>query len=78
MLATTRTQVLARATDPILQSGVQMSLRTRPEVWLVDEDADAAETVGLVVADRFDERTEKLLRTLQRRGFTRIVLVQGI
>jgi len=77
MLATTRTQVLARATDPILQSGVQMSLRTRPEVWLVDEDADAAETVALIVADRLDERTEKLLRTLQRRGFTRIVLVAG-
>jgi DNA-binding NarL/FixJ family response regulator len=77
MLTTTRTQVLARATDPILQSGVHMSLRTRPEVWLVDEDADAAETVALVVADRFDERAEKLLRTLQRRGFTRIVLVAG-
>lgn len=77
MLATTRTQVLARATDPILQSGVQMSLRTRPEVWLVDEDADAAETVALIVADRLDERTEKLLRTLQCRGFTRIVLVAG-
>ncbi len=77
MLATTRTQVLARATDPILQSGVQMALRTRPEVWLVDEDADVTRTVALVAADRFDERTTHLLKALQGKGFTRIVLVAG-
>lgn len=77
MLATTRTQVLARATDPILQNGVQQVLRTRPEVWLVDEDADAASTVALVATDRIDERTTRLLRTLQGRGFTRQVLVAG-
>jgi DNA-binding NarL/FixJ family response regulator len=77
MTTTTRTQVLARATDPILQSGVQLALRTRPEVWLVDEDADPALTVALVVADRFDERTNRLLRGLQGRGFGRIVLVAG-
>ncbi|OLF13559.1 response regulator transcription factor [Actinophytocola xanthii] len=75
MTTTTRTQVLARATDPILQSGVQLALRTRPELWLVDEDADPAQTVALVVADRFDEHTTRLLRGLQGRGFGRIVLV---
>ena len=77
MLATIRTQVLARATDPILQNGVQQVLRTRPEVWLVDEDADAARTVAVVATDRLDERTTQLLRTLQGRGFTRQVLVAG-
>ncbi|MPZ83066.1 MAG: DNA-binding response regulator [Actinophytocola sp.] len=78
MLATTtRTQVLARATDPILQNGVQMALRTRAELWLVDEDADPSRTVALVAADRFDERTASLLKALQGRGFTRIVLVAG-
>jgi DNA-binding NarL/FixJ family response regulator len=78
MLATaTRTQVLARATDPILQNGVQLALRTRPEVWLVDEDADVTKTVALIAADRFDERTSQLLKTLQGRGFTRVVLVSG-
>lgn len=73
----TRTQVLARATDPILENGVRMALRTRPEVWLVDEDAGVAATVALVVADRLDERTGQLLRTLHGRGYTRIVLVAG-
>jgi DNA-binding NarL/FixJ family response regulator len=72
-----RTQVLARATDPILQNGVQQALRTRPEVWLVDEDADAGHTVALVATDRLDERTTQLLRRLQGRGFTRQVLVAG-
>ena len=72
-----RTQVLARATDPILQNGVQQVLRTRPEVWLVDEDADAASTVAVVATDRLDERTTRLLRSLHGRGFTRQVLVAG-
>ena len=77
MLATTRTHVLVRATDPILQNGVCMTLRTRPEVWLTDEDADVAETVALVAADRFDNRTTALLRAVQARGFTKIVLIAG-
>jgi DNA-binding NarL/FixJ family response regulator len=76
MMATTRTQVLVRATDPILQNGVSAALRTRQEVWLADDDADPATTVALVAADRFDERAA-LLRVLQGRGFTRIVLVSG-
>jgi DNA-binding NarL/FixJ family response regulator len=77
MLATTRTHVLVRATDPILQNGVCMALRTRPEVWLVGEDADVTETVALVAADRFDDRTTQLLRAVQAQGFTKIVLIAG-
>lgn len=72
-----RTPVIVRATDPILQNGVHMALRTRPEIWLVDEDTATPEAVALVVTDRFDERGSQLLRTLQVRGFTRIVLIAG-
>ncbi|MBE1464429.1 DNA-binding NarL/FixJ family response regulator [Kibdelosporangium phytohabitans] len=72
-----RTPVVVRATDPILQNGVHMALRTRPEIWLVDEDSATTEAVALVVTDRFDERGSQLLRTLQVRGFTRIVLIAG-
>jgi DNA-binding NarL/FixJ family response regulator len=72
-----RIQVLARATDPILQNGVQLALRTRPEVWLVDEDTDVERTVALIAADRFDEAAMQLLKSLQGKGFTRIVLVSG-
>jgi DNA-binding NarL/FixJ family response regulator len=77
MLTTTRIHVLVRATDPILQNGMCMALRTRPEVWLVDDDAGTTDTVALVAADRFDDRTGEVLRTVQARGFTKIVLVAG-
>ncbi|SDH80872.1 DNA-binding response regulator, NarL/FixJ family, contains REC and HTH domains [Actinokineospora alba] len=77
MLDQSRTQVIVRATDPILQNGVHMALRTRPEVWLVDEDDASPETVALVVTDRFDDRANHLLKTLQVRGFARVVLVAG-
>jgi DNA-binding NarL/FixJ family response regulator len=78
MLEQSRTPVVVRATDPILQNGVHMALRTRAEVWLVDEDSATAEAaVALVVTDRFDERAGQLLKALQCRGFSRVVLVAG-
>ena len=77
MMATTRTHVHVRATDPILQNGVCMTLRTRPEVWLVDDTADPTGTVALVAADRFDDRTTSLLRKVQARGYTKLVMIAG-
>ena len=81
MTTLTRTTVLVRATDPILQNGLHAALRTRPEVWLAGEDADATSTptstVALVAADRFDDQTTSLLKGLRGRGFTRIALVCG-
>ena len=77
MLEQSRTPVVVRATDPILQSGVHMALRTRQEVWLVEEEDATPDTVALVVADRFDERAGQLLKALQCRGFARVVLVAG-
>lgn len=70
-----RTSVVVCATDPILRNGVGMALRTRDEVWLVDEDSAEPSTVALLVADRLDERMTQLLSSLQCRGFTKIVLV---
>ncbi|UVS80827.1 response regulator transcription factor [Actinokineospora sp. UTMC 2448] len=79
MLEQNRTAVVIRATDPILRNGVHMALRTRPEVWLVDDiaAADVKDAVALVVADRFDDRANTLLKSVQCRGFGRIVLVAG-
>jgi DNA-binding NarL/FixJ family response regulator len=77
MLVITRTHVLVRATDPILQNGICAALRTRPEVWLVGDDADAAATVALVAADRLDERATQVLKSVQGRGFTKVVLIAG-
>ena len=73
----TRTPVLVRATDPILQHGVRTTLRTRPEIWLTDDTTNPTTTVAIVAADRFDERTTTLLRSVQTSGFTKIVLVAG-
>ncbi|EWM17578.1 hypothetical protein [Kutzneria sp. 744] len=74
----TRVPVLVRATDPILQGGVAVTLRTRPEVWLVDEDsAEARSAVVFVVADRLDDQAVKLLRTLQCGGHSKVALIAG-
>ncbi len=77
MLEQNRVPVVVRATDPILENGVRMALRTRAEVWLVDEDDASPGTVALVVTDHFDDRAGQLLRTLQVRGFGRVVLIAG-
>lgn len=77
MLERNRISVVVRATDPILCNGVHMALRTRPEVWLLEDTDDTAGAVALVVADRFDDRANALLKSVQCRGFTRIVLVAG-
>jgi DNA-binding NarL/FixJ family response regulator len=74
----TRVPVLVRATDPILQGGVAVTLRTRPEVRLVDEDdAEARSAVVFVVADRLDDHAVKLLRTLQCGGHSKVALIAG-
>ncbi|WP_158885239.1 helix-turn-helix transcriptional regulator [Amycolatopsis anabasis] len=77
MLSKARTPVVVRATDPILQNGVCMALRTRDEVWLVDEESADGSAVALLVADRLDSQMTQLLRSLQCQGFTRIVLIAG-
>ena len=79
MMATkTRVPVLVRATDPILQGGVAVTMRTRPEVWLVDEDdTDPASVVVFVVVDRLDDRAIRLLRSLQCGGYGKIALIAG-
>lgn len=70
-----RTPVVVCATDQILRDGVRMTLRTREEVSLLDEDDAGPSTVALLVTDRLDDAMIRQLRSLQARGFTRIVLV---
>ena len=68
MLEQTRTPVVVRATDPILQNGVHMALRTRPEVWLVDEDTEiltAVEGGVCAVARRADTTPDVLVRLVK-------------
>jgi DNA-binding NarL/FixJ family response regulator len=70
-----RIVVSAYARDPISRAGVVTQLRSRPEVCVVeDEEADSA-GVAVVVADEMDAETLRLMKTVQRSGCGRVVLV---
>jgi DNA-binding NarL/FixJ family response regulator len=70
-----RVPVYVHAWDPISEAGVASQLRPRPEVRVVrPEEADEAK-VAVIVVDAVDEGAIQLLRMVQRRGFTRTVLV---
>lgn len=78
MLDVNRVPVLLLARDPILQGGMVMNLRMRPEVLLVDNDTAVPHaTVVLVVVDRLDDGARQVLRGLKCRGFGRVVLIAG-
>jgi DNA-binding NarL/FixJ family response regulator len=65
------------AQDPILESGVRYQLRPRPEVELLDPTDEERAAVALVVVDRLDEETVRLLRRLQRTSTARVGLMIG-
>src|SRR4051794_41052281 len=76
-----QTPVVLHATDVITRAGVLAALRSRPEVRLIEDDAEAAEpderTVVLVVAEGWDEPARQLFRRLQIQGCRSVVLVAG-
>ncbi len=72
-----RVSVYVDAFDPILQAGVVSHLRPRPEVKLLTETEREAADVAVVVVDRVDERTIRMLKCYQRTSETRLVLVAG-
>ena len=72
-----RVSVWVNARDPISEAGVVSQLRTRPEVSIVAADDHDAALVAVVIADAVDEDTLRMLRVVQRKGFTRTVLVVG-
>ncbi|GAA2809168.1 MULTISPECIES: response regulator transcription factor [Crossiella] len=77
MTNTERVPVVLHATDAISRAGVAAALRSRPEVLLVDSLEARPDAVVLVVTDRTDTRTQQLLRGLQVRGNTKVVLIAG-
>ena len=72
-----RVSVWVNARDPISEAGVVSQLRPRPEIRVVGPDEIDAAIVAVVVADAVDDDTLRMLRMVQRRGFTRTVLVVG-
>jgi len=65
--------LFVQASDPVSQAGVVAELRDWPEVRVV-EDATAAD-VGIVVTDEVDEEAIRMLKSVQRNGCARVVLV---
>jgi DNA-binding NarL/FixJ family response regulator len=72
-----RIPVAVFAEDEILRAGVFHQLRQRPEVELVSPDEVARSRAALVVVDRVDDDTVRLLRTLQHGSSCRTCLVVG-
>jgi len=70
-----RIPVFVHARDPISQVGVASQLRPRPEVRVLrSNEVDEARVVILVV-DAVDDDAIRMLRVVQRKGFSRTVLV---
>jgi DNA-binding NarL/FixJ family response regulator len=72
-----RVPVWVSARDPISEAGVVSQLRPRPEVRIVPHDEDDDALVAVVISDSLDGDTLRMLRAVQRKGFTRTVLVVG-
>ncbi|MFJ7327085.1 response regulator transcription factor [Streptomyces cyaneofuscatus] len=71
-----RITVALRAQDPISQAGVASQLRARPEVSVLEWDADdTSPQVVVVVVDTVDEDVLRILRRIQRTTTCRTVLV---
>lgn len=66
-----------RAGDPISAAGVASQLRPRPELTVVDDEADEPVPVAVVVVvvDAVDEAAVQLLRNVQYTTPARVVLV---
>jgi len=70
----TRIPVFVYADDPISQAGLASQLRPRPEIWVVDDNVDAA-TVAVVVCDSVDDQVVNVVKAIQRNGCPKVVLV---
>ncbi|MFD0205079.1 MULTISPECIES: helix-turn-helix transcriptional regulator [Saccharothrix] len=72
-----RIPVAVYAEDQVLRAGITHQLRPRPEVEVVRPDEEHRAAVSLVVVDRVDDETARLLRRLRRSSATRTGLVVG-
>ncbi|MGH2717250.1 MAG: helix-turn-helix transcriptional regulator [Actinomycetota bacterium] len=72
-----RIPVIVHSTDPVLEAGVSASLRSHPEVWLVEYPQPERATVAVVATDEIDDRAVEATRSLQRTGCRSVVLVAG-
>jgi DNA-binding NarL/FixJ family response regulator len=72
-----RIPVFVYARDPISQAGVAHQLRGRPETRVLEEADVADAEVAVVAADELDEETLRVLRSFQRNGCPRVLVLVG-
>lgn len=70
-----RIPVHVYADDPVYQAGLAASLRSRPEVRVVDAAEPDSADVAVVVTDEVDPSTVRVVRALQRNGCPRVLVV---
>ena len=70
-----RIPVHVTAIDPILRTGVDSQLRSRPELVLVAHPAEEPGVVSVVVSDVVDAAALALVRELRGQGVRQVVMV---
>ncbi|MGH2689917.1 MAG: LuxR C-terminal-related transcriptional regulator [Actinomycetota bacterium] len=70
-----RTPVYVHASDPISRAGMAAQLRMCPEVWVLDDPGQDPQAVAVVVTEEVDDHALQVMRSLQRNGLRRIVVV---
>ena len=70
-----RTPVFIYASDPLSAAGAKAQLVNQPAIELVGPADLARARVALVVAESADEAVARVVRTIQRDGIPRVVLV---
>jgi DNA-binding NarL/FixJ family response regulator len=72
------TRVRVRASDPVSEAGVASQLRYHSDFEILSPDAQSDPDVVVLVADRVDESTVRMVRELRQPAGTRVVLVVGV
>lgn len=70
-----RIPVVLQGGDAISQAGLAATLRAQADIQLVEPAQARPECVVMLAAERIDDGVTQRLRSLQRRGFRRIVLI---
>lgn len=73
-----RIPVHVTAIDPILRTGVDSQLRSRPELLLVAHPAEEPGVVSVVVSDVVDAAALALVRELRGQGVRQVVMVLAL
>jgi DNA-binding NarL/FixJ family response regulator len=71
-----RIRVFVDACDPISRAGIAAELQGRPEVQVIEHD-EGVTSIALVAVDELDEDALRIVRSVERNGHPRVVLVIG-